>query len=484
MCLYACYWNAATILLDLWRGNTSKTRILNFYVMNSVSNILTILMGTLALISSCTQDDALITRQHTPSPNGVSHPTFQRSEAQAREIALDFLREDHSDLRSLSRKDSIETKVVLSSSKAELRALSSDAKYKIVDTLLYVLNIGKARGSLLVSGDSRLPSIMGFIPNVRLNPDSVPLGSGLSFFLSALPSYYEHAVKLLSRFEVIVYRPINRKYGPPVDCMMGIDDREYEGYTRCLNWHERIVDSDWELGKENLCPVKWDQDDPYNQKAPLIGNERALAGCVSVATAQLMATHKYPEYLGGRSLNWNLLCSYEVHKDEDPQSKADFNDNVSFLLRAVGDALSNQWGTKATSAYTQSIPWVLYSFGYKSPSRVTDFNISGIISSLRNGSPVIMDGQEYNQPGGHAWLCDGYKVRRILSRHGYRDLPFGNDVVTHSSTEYEYLLHYNWGWGGAYNGYFFAGVFATREDGARLPYNLSYRVHNILNIKP
>lgn len=154
MCLYACYWNAATILLDLRRGNTSKTKILNFYVMNSVSNILTILMGTLALISSCTQDDALITRQHTPSPNGVSHPTFQRSEAQAREIALDFLREDHSDLRSLSRKDSIETKVVLSSSKAELRALSSDAKYKIVDTLLYVLNIGKARGSLLVSGDS------------------------------------------------------------------------------------------------------------------------------------------------------------------------------------------------------------------------------------------------------------------------------------------------------------------------------------------
>lgn len=121
MCLYACYWNAATILLDLRRGNASKTRILNFYVMNSVRNILTILMGTLALISSCTQDDALITRQHTPSPNGVSHPTFQRSEAQAREIALDFLREDHSDLRSLSRKDSIETKVVLSSSKAELR---------------------------------------------------------------------------------------------------------------------------------------------------------------------------------------------------------------------------------------------------------------------------------------------------------------------------------------------------------------------------
>lgn len=59
-----------------------------------------------------------------------------------------------------------------------------------------------------------------------------------------------------------------------------------------------------------------------------------------------------------------------------------------------------------------------------------------------NGKPVYLGGCTSWSLEGHAWVLDGYLLRR------------------ENGTEREYY-HINWGWNGARDGYYFCGTFDT-----------------------
>lgn len=474
-----------------------------------------IALGTLA----CMQEQEAPVPTPDPAP-GVGEAPFtpQRTEAQAKHLALAFLREQGGELRALSSTLAFETSVMTRSTARSLsQAVDSlDSASHPVDTLLYVLNLRNDRGCVLVSGDKRLPDIVAYLPQGHLDLKALPKHSGVSLFLESYPKYYSAEMERMSTPNSLYKRGRNGF------CLPGarIQDPEIR------SWRYRISEGEWEDIVKPLCPVTWSQEKPYNFRSPFTDPyQQALAGCVAVATAQLIASHRYPHHIDGDEhawMNWELLCKYPTPYaiKREPLPKVDgedsvareqkeveivarkviaYADQVSLLLNVIGYRLRNQWGTGATGACTKDIPVVLRSLGYTHPSELTGFSSWRIVKSLDNGSSVIMSGfnTASSNKVGHAWLCDGYKRRDVIVQEGYDeyaepdecDQPiYGYErppkelirrVETRQVHEYEYLFHYNWGWKGECDGYFLSGVFSPNSMR-----NYSGQVENILDVKP
>lgn len=448
-----------------------------------------IALGTLA----CTQEQEAPVPTPDPAP-GVGEAPFtpQRTEAQAKHLALAFLREQGGELRALSSTLAFETSVMTRSTARSLsQAVDSlDSASHPVDTLLYVLNLRNDRGCVLVSGDKRLPDIVAYLPQGHLDLKALPKHSGVSLFLESYPKYYGAKLQ-----KVAPPKPDPRDYYSRPISSMKCKREEFRDVLRTGEWVDACP---------ILCPVMWGQNEPYNFRAPFVSvSDQAIAGCTAVAMAQLMASHKYPQSPMGKYIQWDLLCRYPKAKllykhEKNVDSVLAYVDQVSYLLRITGNLLGNQWGKNSTGAYTWNIPNLLKSLGYTQTSEESPYSLAGIISSLDKGASVIMSGA--NQRTAHAWLCDGYKKRTLLVRRGYHELcrevfyRGGKEIeppiwvrAEHSERivyepdreETEYLLHYNWGWDGDLDGYFMAGVF---EPGNGRSYGIDVR--NILSAKP
>lgn len=228
-----------------------------------------IVFGLIALgFASCHQEQEIPTPS-VPKAEAEVPFTNQRSEAQAKSIALDFLRQQGGQLRSLSSSLGFETSVVTRSSARALDALDTNSTVKPVDTLLYVLNIRGGQGCVLVGGDKRLTDIVGYIPEGHLDPNNLPKHSGISLFMDAYPKYYGARLR----------KPPHPSDPDPFD--------QFGRPKQGGNWIRQIEFSyaspdkgNWEEGITPLCPVTWHQDDPYNAKAPKINDQHTAAGCV------------------------------------------------------------------------------------------------------------------------------------------------------------------------------------------------------------
>lgn len=194
-----------------------------------------------------------------------------------------------------------------------------------------------------------------------------------------------------------------------------------------------------------LLTTKWNQAAPYNYSCPTIDGNKTMTGCVATAVAQVMKYHNYPtEGLGtisykdgkttrtlsldGKSFDWaNMLDSYNTYNSKQ-------RDAIAYLMQAVGYACQMNYGVNFSSAYTSSIiPGITTYFGYSDKAKIIsrgnftrDEWENLIYENLQKVGPVYYAGSD-NLQGGHAFVCDGYS-------NGF--------------------FHFNWGWGGAYDGYF------------------------------
>jgi hypothetical protein len=201
---------------------------------------------------------------------------------------------------------------------------------------------------------------------------------------------------------------------------------------------------------EPLLTTTWDQGCGYNGSCPAAAGgpcAHVYAGCVATAIGQVMnywsypasgeGSHGYthPDYgalfvnFSNSTYNWNAM----------PDNNG--NVDIADLLFDLGVALEMDYGAAGSGAYTGT---------WAEPNTVTilqdyfDYNplvdyVTRESYSNSGWSLVIREQLDANQPvvyrghgaaGGHAFVCDGYE---------------GND-----------FFHYNWGWSGSYNGYFFA----------------------------
>lgn len=222
-----------------------------------------------------------------------------------------------------------------------------------------------------------------------------------------------------------------------------------------------------------LLKSKWDQGLPYSLNCPpleIINTDGTLTGdkiptvtgCVATSMAQVMYYHKWPDVgVGSNSYEWktysdvlskkltcdfsqmhfdwdNMLDTYSYDSEGNPawtdaQAKA-----VADLMYACGISVNmtynmEQAGGSGAVSRTQATALVnnfKYSKGirYKYRDYCSSLEFEKIIyENLKEGLPVLYNGR--GTAGGHSFVCDGYA---------------GN-----------HYFHFNWGWSGMSDGYFY-----------------------------
>lgn len=194
--------------------------------------------------------------------------------------------------------------------------------------------------------------------------------------------------------------------------------------TMDVHWGQTIAPGGCNRAYNKFCP-------PVN--APLQCN-KAAAGCVAVAIAQIMWYWKWPyaayipTTVGGSNTelkfyDWSMMPSQI--SSGTPMSHVNM---IAGLLRDCGYSLDMDYGVSSGASSSDALS-TLESYGYNSDDMElrSKWNTSGWTNKLRsnidNGQPVYYAGQSAAVGGsGHAFIVDGYRT--------------GNNPT----------YHINWGW--------------------------------------
>lgn len=220
-----------------------------------------------------------------------------------------------------------------------------------------------------------------------------------------------------------------------------------------------------------LVSVTWDQGSPYNMYCPTENGQHTMVGCVAVAMAQIMKTNNYPVHgIGSHSYDWNgqtLSADFENTTYEwnlmpnvlNYGTPLNQRQAVATLLYHCGVATNMDYGVDgsgtysnyAESAFKLYFAYDTYTVQLKNRSSFTDdVWIEMLKADLDDGYPVFYGGDDGSM--GHAFVCDGYQ---------------GNNH-----------FHFNWGWEGYYNGYFYLSNLNP------MGYNFNQHQQAIFGIRP
>ena len=319
-------------------------------------------------------------------------------------------------------------------------ASSAKAKPKRVKSVsgevpaYYVFPNGEGKGFTVVSGDDRLPEVVGYSDKGTYDEEN-------------LPSNY---VGFMKAYEEMVGQLDNG------DSRASVSIAEAKA-LRSSGYQQPTV-------APLLGSIQWNQMIPYNKMCPMYNStDRSVTGCVATAMAQVMMYYQYPKTLQadipayvshtkhlsipqinkGESYDWdNMLPQYasdEPLNYTDAQAAA-----VAKLLYHCGVACEMDYGPSSGANVTPAI--LSTYFGYDS-DLMQDLNRdvftlaewSQIMDKeLTAKRPILYGGQ--SSDGGHEFVCDG--------------------------TDGNGLYHINWGWGGYQDGYFDVTILNPDKGGA------------------
>lgn len=211
-----------------------------------------------------------------------------------------------------------------------------------------------------------------------------------------------------------------------------------------------------ESGKVELETASWGQAEPYNDMCPIVTGEnvRALTGCVATAMAIIMRYNEWPEHgngvIGGyTTMGQTYITPYSIASHAyDWENLPLTNASSRFALWSSAQktmiaqimhdcGVSAKMNYSAESSGTSS--WNMLNamqenFSYSKSSELisrSSYNLDEWFRIIKNeidNGRVVYYGAD-GDAGGHAFVCDGYD--------------------TDGSK-----LRLNWGWGGAFNGFF------------------------------
>lgn len=298
----------------------------------------------------------------------------------------------------------------------------------------YVFPNGEGKGFTVVSGDDRLPEVVGYSDKGTYDEENLP--SNYVGFMKA----YEEMVGQLDNGDSRASASIAEAKA-----------------LRSSGYQQPTV-------APLLGSIQWNQMIPYNKMCPMYNStDRSVTGCVATAMAQVMMYYQYPKTLQtdipayvtkkygiaigrinkGEIYDWdNMLpqyASYEPLNYTDAQAAA-----VAKLLYHCGVACEMDYGPSSGANVTPAI--LSTYFGYDS-DLMQDLNRdvftlaewSQIMDKeLSARRPILYSGR--SSGGGHEFVCDG--------------------------TDGNGLYHINWGWGGYQDGYFDVTILNPDKGGA------------------
>ena len=298
-------------------------------------------------------------------------------------------------------------------------------------TCYYVFANGEDKGFTIVSGDDRMPEVVGYSAQGTYDPDHLPAN----------------------------YVDFMKAYQETVEALLKGDAQVSGGLAEARQWRAERA------GTAAVAPllggIKWNQTEPYNNRCPLYDEtNRSVTGCVATAMAQVMMYHQYPKELKstieayttkskgikipaintGETYDWdNMLPDY---------SKTDYSsaqaDAVAKLMYHCGAAVKMDYGPSSGANVTPAI--LATYFGYDADLMQdltrTCFTLQQwmtlVDNELKAKRPILYSGQ--SSGGGHEFVCDG--------------------------SDGKGLYHINWGWGGYQDGYFDLTILQPQKGGA------------------
>ena len=198
-----------------------------------------------------------------------------------------------------------------------------------------------------------------------------------------------------------------------------------------------------------LLTTQWDQTAPYNLEAPEYeSGRRSAVGCLATAMAQILKYYAHeagataiPAYTSstiGQYMPELPATTFDYALMQDSYNGSDRSASaleVARLMKYCGQSVNTDYGAAsaadpvvaAFASYFDYNPFAYFAERYQYPTWAWD---KLIYNQLSESHPVLMTGYTFSSAGseGHAFICDGYD---------------GNG-----------LYHFNWGWGGRYDGWF------------------------------
>ena len=288
----------------------------------------------------------------------------------------------------------------------EIKANASSKSVAHIDSdAFYIFSDTVQNAFVIVSGDKRMKDVLAYSNNAAWDNENIP--DALQYLLELYKEQFDHIQNAL---------PSN------------------ENTT-----HETTVPD-----VQPLIKSTWSQEAPFNNLCP----SGCPSGCVATAMSQIMNLYKYPlqgtGYFSYISSSNKYNCSFDFGNtifDWDNiynsyNSSFANGDAVAELTYACGVSVGMDYAKSGSGAYMADVSYALTQFfkynknttyRYRPYFSTTEW-YQMLCDELQAGRPVLYGGVDSNS-GGHAFIIDG-----CSSEMG--------------------MFHINWGWGGAYDGYY------------------------------
>ena len=297
----------------------------------------------------------------------------------------------------------------------------------------YIFNNTSGKGFVIMAADDRVTPILGY--SYENNFDDGELPPNFKAWLDGYAMQIEEAatMKLTATAEI---------------------RNDWE----CLREGKALpVKSEKTVGP--LVQTRWSQSPYYNAQCPYDNSagERAVTGCVATAMAQVMKYWSYPEHGYGNhsyvpsshpeyGTQYADFSAVTYQWSAMPNTVSSANSAVATLMYHCGVSVEMMYGTTVSPDSGSAAYIINYNgsnpcaenalktyFNYKSTLHSIKKNdytdtqwINLLKNELDNSRPMMYGG--FSSSGGHAFVCDGYNANNYF--------------------------HFNWGWGGRYDGDF------------------------------
>lgn len=329
----------------------------------------------------------------------------------------------------------------------------------------YTFSLGE-QGFVLVAGDDRALPILGYSFTSPLRLNNVPAQ------IAAWLDSYERQIEWLREQDA-----------PVTDHVMGQWQSLETG---------RLPLAAVPSSVSPLISTTWDQDPYYNTLCPGTGtgSNRAVTGCVATATAQVMkfwnhpatgrGSHSYTDdsygtqsaNFGSTTYQWSNMPNSLNGSSSTTQVNA-----IATLMYHIGVAIEMDYGTSSAGgsaaamqchgrAEVASSEQALVTYFSYQPTvhciTMADYSDAVWASMLRaeldSGRPMLYEGDDAD--AGHCFICDGYDNSN--------------------------RFHFNWGWGGSYDGYYAIGSLNLGGGGTGTTSSYTFNLRNgaLLGIQP
>jgi len=298
---------------------------------------------------------------------------------------------------------------------------------------IYIFNRSGANGFVIVAGDKNVRPVLAYSFDDTIDPENNP-----EAFATWLQSYDMGCEKPAANSKNQTLWNNLLTYSASTPTLLG------EG--------EYIAP---------MVPCLWNQETPYNMYCPDSAGVHAAAGCVPIAQAQIMRYWNFPKRAMGyesyfeppygilstsfHTYDWaNMFDTLRTTTTEEQKQ------NVAHLIADIGISGHSDYGTGETTGSHVLSTHFQYnpdSAHFENKENYTNAQWNAmVLEELRKGRPLSYVGMTLNN-GGHAFVVDGYKYNE----------DNGGD-----------MFHFNLGWGGVANGYYYldSANFGFTSQGA------------------